>query len=309
MSAKDYYEILGLERSVSPEELKKTYRKLALKYHPDTTKGDKALEEKFKEINEAYAVLSDPEKRRQYDTFGADGFNQRFSQEDIFRNFDLGSIFNEFGFSGGAAGGGDFFSSLFGGGRAQRPGGRGFGGGYGGQPRPQKGQNIEYEIPLSLEEIFEGGKKNISLPDAGKSISVTIPKGVTHGQKLRLGGKGHPGYSGPPGDLFLIIKTRPHPLFEREGDNLLLRHTISLTDALLGAKVEIPTIEGKNVALKVPPGTQPGTRMRLRGRGMPLLKRDSDQRGDAFVEITVELPKNLNDEQQDLVEKLRASGV
>jgi len=308
MSAKDYYEILGLERSASPEELKKTYRKLALKYHPDTTKGDKALEEKFKEVNEAYAVLSDPEKRRQYDTFGADGFNQRFSQEDIFRNFDLGSIFNEFGFSGGASGG-DFFSSLFGGGRAQRPGGRGFGGGYGGQPRPQKGQNIEYEIALSLEEIFEGGKKNITLQNAGQSITVTIPRGVTSGQKLRLSGKGHPGYSGPPGDLFLIIKTRAHPLFEREGDDLLLRHTISLTDALLGARVEVPTIEGKNVALKVPPGTQPGTRMRLRGRGMPVLKRDSDQRGDAYVELSVEFPKELTEEQKAMVEKLRDSGV
>ncbi len=138
---------------------------------------------------------------------------------------------------------------------------------------------------------------------------MTIPRGVSSGQKLRLSGKGHPGYSGPPGDLFLIIKTRAHPLFDREGDDLLLRHTLSLTDALLGARVEVPTIEGKNVALKVPPGTQPGTRMRLRGRGMPVMKRDSDQRGDAYVELSVELPQTLTEEQQAMVEKLRDSGL
>jgi len=317
MAARDYYKTLGVERTASADEIKKSYRKLALKYHPDTTEGDKVLEEKFKEVNEAYAVLSDPDKRKQYDTFGADGFNQRYSQEEIFKNFDLGSVFSEFGFGGGGGpgGGGDFFSSIFGGGgRSQRPQGRGrqgYGGyGFPGGGQPQRGQDIEYELTLSLEEAFAGGKKTLSLPNQPQTVTVTIPPGISTGQKLRLSGKGHPAPQGPAGDLFLVVRTQPHPTFERHDDDLTVRHSISFTEAALGTQIEIPTIDGTNVTLKVPAGTSPGTKMRLRGRGMPCLKKKEPvERGNAYVELAVSFPTELTDEQRAWLEQLRESGL
>ena len=189
--ADDYYKILGIEKNADASEIKKAYRKLAMKYHPDKTEGDKALEEKFKKISEAYAVLSDTEKKSQYDTYGSAGFQQRFSQEDIFRNFDLGDILKEFGF-GGSMGGGSF-------GRGGRPGGfsgmggnpffQGGGGGFSQRQRPPvKGKDIEYEIPLTLQEIMNGTKKTITISQEGstKAIEVNIPKGLTEGKKIRL---------------------------------------------------------------------------------------------------------------------------
>ena len=314
MAGKDYYKTLGVERNATASEIKKSYRKLALKYHPDTTKGNKTLEEKFKSINEAYAVLSDPEKRKQYDTFGAEGFNQRYSQEDIFSNFDLGSIFSEFGFGGASPGGGatgDFFSSLFGGGR-RGPGGPRAGGGFGNfsQGVPNKGQNIDYSLTISLEEAFAGGKKELNFQSTGQNITVTIPPGIATGQKLRVPGKGGASpMGGPAGDLFLNIQIAPHALFDSDGPDLTIVKTISVTEAILGTKIEVPTIDGKKIPLKVPAATQPGTKLRLRGKGMPILKSKPEKRGDAFVQINVSLPENLSEEQLTLVQELQSTGL
>ena len=317
MAGKDYYNTLGVERSASADEIKKSYRKLALKYHPDTTKGNKKLEEKFKAVNEAYAVLSDPEKRKQYDTFGADGFNQRYSQEDIFNNFDLGSIFNEFGFGGGggSGGGGDFFSSLFGGARRGQSGPRG-GGGFGGYPpgggrsAPQRGQDIDFALTITLEEAFAGGKKNLTLQSTGQNIAVTIPKGIGTGQKLRISGKGHPSpMGGSPGDLFLVIELAKHPQFECEGNDLIIPKSIPIPEALLGTKIDVPTIDGKTITLKVPPCTQPGTKLRLRGKGMPILNTKGEERGDAYVLINASLPKELTEQQLTLLQQLQETGL
>jgi len=186
MAETDYYKILGVEKTASATEIKKAYRKLALKYHPDKTKGDKALEEKFKKISEAYAVLSDPEKKKQYDTYGSTDFHQHFSQEDIFNNFDFSNIFREFGFGGGrgaqgfSGGFGDVFS------------GRGGGGGFHRQQRTPKGQDLIYEIPLTLSEVNSGTEKIISFKKKGgnEQISVKIPKGMLTGKKLRISGNG-----------------------------------------------------------------------------------------------------------------------
>ena len=191
--AEDYYQALGVGRNASDEEIKKAYRKLAMKYHPDHTKGDKAAEDKFKEISEAYAVLSDKEKRKQYDTFGSEGFSQRFSQEDIFRGFDLNDILKEFGVGG--RGGGMRFS--FGSGSP-------FGNFSGRQPQQVKGSDLVYELPLTLQEVITGASKTVSFNHKGRSekVSVKIPKGMMTGKKLRLAGKGEPSpYGGPPGDF------------------------------------------------------------------------------------------------------------
>ena len=185
----DYYKTLGVDKTASSSEIKKAYRKLALKYHPDKTKGDKALETKFKGISEAYAVLSDTEKRKQFDTYGSENFQQRYSQEDIFRNSNMGDILREFGFGGGGSAGG--FSNIFGGGRG---GGRGFSsmGGMGGgcqrNAPPPKGQDLEHEIPLTLDEIMTGASKQLNISQGGsvKTISVKIPKGLIKGKKIRL---------------------------------------------------------------------------------------------------------------------------
>ena len=201
--ADDYYKILGVDKKASAADIKKAYRKLALKYHPDKTKGDKVLEDKFKKISEAYAVLSDPEKRNQYDTYGSADFQQRFSQEDIFRNFDLGDILKEFGFGGGG------FSGSFGrggqrGGFSRAQGGNPFfqnmGGGFS-QQQQMKGRDLEYELPLTLDELINGTKKTITINQAGstKAVEVKIPRGLTKGKKIRLAGKGEPGPHGGQG--------------------------------------------------------------------------------------------------------------
>ena len=197
----DYYKLLGVSKDASDEQIKKAYRKLAMKYHPDHAKDDKSAEEKFKKISEAYAVLSDKEKRKQYDEFGSTGFHQRYSQEDIFRGFDLGDILKEFGFGGSFAGrrGGTRFS--FGDGSPF--------GGYAGRQEQIKGQDLIYEIPLTLREVATGTTKVVSFRHEGRSekITVKIPKGMITGKKLRLAGKGEPSpYGGSPGDLFIQAK-------------------------------------------------------------------------------------------------------
>ena len=306
--AEDYYKILGVEKTADVSEIKKAYRKLALKYHPDKTKGDKPLEEKFKKISEAYAVLSDPEKRNQYDTYGSADFQQRFSQEDIFRNFDLGDILKEFGFGsaqgrGGQRGG---FSGM---------GGNSFfnnmGGGFGQQKQPpMKGKDIEYELPLTLHEIINGTKKTITINQGGiaKAIEVTIPKGLTQGKKIRLAEKGSMSPNGgPPGNLYIKSILIPSKEYTIEGNDVLLSKQILLTQALLGDTLEILTPDGKTINLKVPAGTNPRAKMRIPGHGIPQMKGNGC--GDLFVVINIAMPKKLTEKQKELIQQLEKTGL
>jgi len=302
--AKDYYDMLGVNKKASGEEIKKAYRKLALKYHPDHAKDDKAAEEKFKKISEAYAVLSDKEKRKQYDTFGSEGFSQRFSQEDIFRNFDFNDILREFGFGG--RGGGVRFSfgsgSPFGAGSPY--------GNYGGQPQQVKGSDLVYELPLTLAEVLTGTRKTVSFDHKGRSerMTVKIPKGMVTGKKLRLAGKGEASpYGGPAGDLFIQAKLIDDPDFSVENHDLVTNREIKLSEALLGTSIPIPTPNGKELNLKIPPGTRHGTKMRLAGNGLPDMQ--GGKRGDLFVRIHILIPKHLNSEQKKLIQKLAATGL
>lgn len=316
MAGKDYYKILGVSKSSSPEEIKKAYRKLALKYHPDHNKGDKAAEAKFKDISEAYAVLSDPEKKKQYDMFGAEGFHNRFSQEDIFRGFDFGSIFSEFGF-GGSGKAQNIFSQIFGGmggsGKYHYAGGSPFGGsagGFHGHPRAMKGQDLIYELPLTLEDLAESTTKVISYQSDGRQeeVSVKVPAGISAGQKLRLRGKGRASpHGGLPGDLYVQITVLDHPVFRRENADLYSKHQISFSQAVLGTEIEIPTIDKKLLKLKIPPGTQNNAKFRLKGYGLPRMK--GGPRGDAYAEISIAIPKKLNKKQKTLIESLSEVGL
>ncbi|MBW1669503.1 MAG: DnaJ domain-containing protein [Deltaproteobacteria bacterium] len=316
MPGKDYYKILGVSKSASADEIKKAYRKLALRYHPDRNKGDKEAEARFKEISEAYAVLSDPEKRRQYDQFGAEGFGRRFSQEDIFRDFDIGSIFREFGF-GGASRTESIFSQFFGGGRHSKFMGRGSPFGYGrsfdgyrAHARPVKGADLVYELSLTLEEAATSTNKLISYRVNGsqQTVSVKIPAGITTGKKLRLKGKGQPSPSGGPnGDLYVQIKVLDHPLFKREGDDLYLTREIKFSEAISGTEIEVPTIYNKTLRLKIPPGTQSNAKFRLKGYGMPRM--GASGRGDAYVQVIIAVPKKLTKKQKALVKEMAEAGL
>ncbi len=316
MPGKDYYNILGLSKSATPEEIKKAYRKLALKYHPDHNKGNPDAEAKFKDISEAYAVLSNPEKRRQYDQFGAEGFNRRFSQEDIFRGADFSSIFREFGFGGGAQ---SIFSQFFGGTGAPGHGAFGargpgcFGGQYGdrhGFSSRAKGRDLYAELSVTLEEIASPTSKAFDYQVNGRkeSVSLKIPPGIESGKKLRLPGKGEPGMGGGPnGDLLVVVKVLDHPHYKRKGDDLHRKYSIKFSEAVLGTRLEVQTIDGKRFNLKIPPGTQCNTKFRLKGHGLPHMK--ASGRGDAYAEIAVEVPAGINDEQKRLVKSLAEAGL
>ncbi|MBU0682608.1 MAG: DnaJ domain-containing protein [Proteobacteria bacterium] len=299
----DYYKILGVDKSADSAAIKKAYRKLAMKYHPDKTAGDKAAEEKFKEANEAYAVLSDPEKRKQYDTYGSTGFSQRYSQEDIFRGSDLGSILREFGinFGGGfSQGGGSPFESFF----SQSSGGgsRGF------QQQPAKGQDMIMELWVTLEEVATGTERTIALAHIGDRVSVKIPPGIESGKKLRVTGKGAPSQTGgPAGDLYLKINVQPHSLFQQEGSTLIYEVKIPFSQAALGTKVAIPTMDGKELNVKIPAGMQAGGKLRLQGKGLP--KGPKGPHGDLMVKINIEVPKELSAEQKKLLKELQKIGL
>jgi curved DNA-binding protein len=314
--ADDYYKTLGVEKSADADTIKKAYRKLALKHHPDRNPGNREAEEKFKKISEAYAVLSDPEKRKQYESFGSDQFRQRYSQEEIFRNFDLNDILRDFGFGG--MGGNE---------RVFRGGGRR--GGYNfrsggdplrdlfgqGQPQydaPQKGEDLHYNLSITLEESVSGTEKKIAFQQDQEvhEISVRIPAGISSGKKLRLAGKGYPGsQGGPAGDLYLNIAVLPHPIFARDGNDIFIEKSVSFTQAVLGTGIEVPTIDGTIRRIKVPAGTQNGTKIRMKGYGVPGLKGSGSDKGNQFVKISIEVPRKLSDSQLRLIKKLAEEGI
>jgi curved DNA-binding protein len=302
--AEDYYKILGVKKDASDEELKKAYRKLAMKYHPDHTKGDKNAEERFKKISEAYAVLGDKTKRQKYDTFGSEGFHQRFSQEDIFRGFDFGDIFREFGF------GGDFSSARGGGPRFSFGSGSPFNFGGGQQQARVKGSDLVYELQLTLREVATGTSKNVTFQHQGRSenLTVKIPKGLITGKQLRLAGKGNPSpYGGPSGDLFIKSKVLPDPVFSVDKYDLFIDRELKLSEAILGTTIAVPTIDDRQLSLKIPSGTKHGTKMRLSGHGLPDMK--GKKVGDLFVRIQVKIPKHLSKEQKELIQNLAATGL
>lgn len=309
MAYKDYYKILGVKRDATEEEIKKAYRRLALKYHPDRNPGNKEAEERFKEINEAYAVLSNKEKRQQYDMFGSEGFHQRFTQEDIFRGFDIGDLLRDFGFSTD-----DIFSRIFGGqdlGGFKDVYGRKAGSGYGdifGRAAPQKGADVTASLHITFNEAVFGGEKRVSIkrPDGGiETVTVRIPAGIDTGKRLRVAGKGQPGV--PPGDLYFDIKVEGHPVFKREGDDVIIEKEIRFTEAVLGTYINVPTLEGDIKKVKIPQGTKSGARIRMKGYGIPHLK--GGGRGDLYIKIDIKVPTHLTERGKSLMEELSKEGM
>ena len=314
MDYKDYYNLLGVSRNAGQDEIKKAYRKLARKYHPDRNPDDATAEAKFKEINEANEVLSDPDKRSKYDQFGSQweqytgtggrpedfnwgqwgsgGQTRTVSPEEFEQMF------------GGAGGFSDFFETLFGG-MGRR--GSGFGqsgfsqGGF--RNVSQRGQDLEHTVQITLAEAFYGTERTLQWDD-GRSINAKIPRGVKSGSRIRLSGQGHPGVSGgKSGDLFLVVDVLPHQQFERDGSDLTIKVPVDLYTLLLGGTVEVPTID-KTVRLTIPAETANGKQFRLRGLGMPHL-RQPDERGDLFARLDVTLPQRLTSEEKRLFEQLR----
>ena len=351
MAKRDYYDVLGVNKSATPDQIKSAYRKLAVKYHPDKNKGDKASEEKFKEASEAYHVLSNSERKQNYDNFGHAAFENGGGGRGGFGNFDFSSHFS------------DIFEDFF---------GEGFGGGGRRSRRTNhRGPDLRYDLSITLEEAYSGKKQDIKFTssekcntckgsgskpghdvgscsmcgghgqvrssqgfftvqqtcpqcsgsgeeitnpcsDCGgqgkkqssKRLSVTIPKGVDDGTRIRLAGKGEAGSRGAGnGDLYLFINVYSHELFKRSDENLFFEYPLSIADAALGTTVEIPTIDGGKAKIKIPAGTQSGKQFRLRGKGMPFM-RGSDN-GDLYIQVNTEIPVSLNKEQKELLEKFR----
>lgn len=318
MEYKDYYKTLGVDKNAGEKEIKSAYRKLARKYHPDMNPNDPQSEARFKEVNEAYEVLGDSEKRKKYDQLGADwyrwqqsgqpggGFdwgqwtggggaggprvNVRYSGSPE----DLGDLF------GGSSPFSDFFNAIFGGAGGgpsrSRTSAYQYGGGV-----PQAGQDIEQELEISLAEAYRGTSRLLS--KNGRRLEVKIPAGSKNGTKVRMRGEGQAGYGGQSGDLYLKVKVASDPRFERKGDNLHVTVPVDLYTAILGGEVRVPTMTG-DVNLKIPAGAQNGQKFRLRGKGMPRLKKKGEY-GDLYAKLEVELPKNITPEQRELFEKLR----
>ncbi len=315
--ADDYYAVLEVERGADDEAIKKAYRKLAMKYHPDKNPGDTSAEDNFKKVSEAYAVLSDPEKRKQYDLIGSAGFHQRYSSEDIFRGAD----FSGFGFNIEDLLGG-LFGAGGGGGRGRRSGGFrvdfGSGGGaqgfdlgdlMGGGRQHQRGHDLSFELPITLEEAAHGLEKTIHYSQAGQSrdLTVKIPAGISTGKQVRYRGKGEPGPGGgPAGDLYVLVTVMDHPLYKRDGDDLTIEREVAFSEACLGGTIEVPTLQGQK-KIKLPAGSGSQTNIRLKGFGMPRLKQGGH--GDLYVRIKVAVPKKLTATQKKLLESLADEGL
>lgn len=293
--AADYYNTLGVDRNASQDDIKKAFRKQAKKHHPDANPDDPQAEQRFKEVNEAYEVLSDPQKRQQYDMFGSGGGQWGTGgPQGTNVNFDdlsdiLGSIF-------GGQGGRPAGASPFGNGSSRTYERR--------TAPPQKGQSIEQPVTISLREAYDGTQRRISKD--GRQITVKIPAGAATGTKVRLEGEGGPGlYGGEAGDLFLVVSVTPDHTFERDGDDLSVDVEVDAFTAMLGGHVEVPTMS-RAVRLKIPGGTQSGRKFRLNSKGMPRL-RGRDQYGDLYVRILITVPTELNDDQRQQIEALRDS--
>jgi len=315
MSKRDFYEVLGVAKTATDDEIKKAYRKLAMKYHPDRNKGRKDAETRFKEAKEAYEALSDKDKRAAYDRFGHAGLDPSMAAGagaggaggydfgDMFRQArgrgagpsGAGPDFQEFHFEGNPE---DIFEGLFG----------GAAGGGRRTPRTRKGADVLYRMNITLEQSAHGVETHIAVPGEGgesQTLEVKIPAGIRDGQKVRVAGKGHPGQQGgPTGDVLVEIHIEPHPRFEREGDDLVTRATISQPQAALGGEIDVATLDG-HVTMTIPAGTQPGRRFRLRGKGIKAMK--SGEFGDLYVQVQVETPTHLTAEQQSLYRQLDAS--
>ncbi|MDR2669526.1 MAG: J domain-containing protein [Desulfovibrio sp.] len=291
---KNYYKILGVEKSASADEINRAYKKLARKHHPDLNQGDKKSEERFKDLNEAHEVLKDPEKRKLYDQLGPNWQEGRnFRRPAGFENVRF-----EFGGMDGASGFSDFFESLFGGGRQE------FSGTIGGG-RARRGRDMEAGITLSLEEAFHGGKKTVTVSGgpstAPRSLEVNIPAGIRNGARIRLTGQGGPGSPGAPaGDLLLKVNIAAHPEFSLDDVDVLYDLRLPAWDAALGVRVTIPTLTGK-VELNVAPGTSSGKKLRLRGKGLGSGK----SKGDQIVRISIDVPAAASSETRRLWEALR----
>ncbi len=298
MSKRDYYEVLGVSRSASKDEIRKAYKKLARKFHPDVKPPDPDAEKKFSEITEAYDVLSDEEKRKNFDQFG-----------HSFRGAGSAAGGNPFqGFGGGGSGSASFdledlLGGMFGGGAGG--GGNPFGGGRRGHPRPQKGSDVKAEITIPFTTAVEGGEYSLTVQQGAKSerLTVKIPAGIDEGQSIRLAGQGSSGAGGGnAGDLLVTIHIAAHPWFRRDGYNLLVDIPVTPSEAALGAKIDVPTLTEGILVLSVPPGTSSGAKLRLRGKGVRNPK--TGDRGDQFAVLKIVLPKELSEEARGLYQQL-----
>ena len=283
---RDYYEILGVSRGATPEEIKKAYRKLAVQYHPDKNPGDEVAEEKFKEASNAYSILSDPEKRQVYDTRGhagvnGMGFEGYRTMDDIFANLNLDELLGR-GF-GGFGGFGDAFGDAFGQRRTRGP---------------ARGRDIRMNVSVPFSDAMLGSRKEVSVQ--GKRITLTIPPGIEDGKTLRIRGHGESLGIGASGDLLVTVSVQPHPTLTRDGLDLLTDAKISMTTAALGGAVRVKTLTD-DVDLKISPGAQPGQQLRLRGRGAADA---SGRKGDLRVRLVVEIPKSLSRKQRNLLKEL-----
>jgi curved DNA-binding protein len=313
MEYKDYYKILGVEKDASEKDIKKAFRKMARQYHPDVNPDDPQAEERFKEVNEAYEVLSDPDKRSKYDRLGSDW--QRWQRSGQPGDFDWGRwttggpgerVHVRYGtpedlqdIFGGGSPFSDFFSQIFGG----MGGGPGLGG-YQYQVRPQRGRDYEQPIEITLQEAYHGTAR--MLQRDGQRLEIQIPAGAKTGTRVRVSGEGGAGAAGgPAGDLYLRVTVQPDPRYERRGDDLHTTVHADLYTMVLGGEVKVPTMTGE-VALTVPAGTQNGRTFRLRGKGMPRL-RNPEQHGDLYAKVEVQLPTRLTDRQRELFQELRQS--
>lgn len=306
---RDYYAVLGVPRTASDKDIKTAYRKLARKHHPDVNPGDKKAETLFKEIGEAYSVLSDPEKRKKYDRWGHDwekieqaqaaGVNFGGRPGGRTYTYTTGPNGGTSGFNFESEDLGGLFEQLFGraaGGGRQRV-----------RTAPRKGRDVEQPVEITLEEAFAGTQRTYTLTDMqsgeARNVEVKIPAGANDGLRVRVAGKGEPGMAGgPAGDLYLVISIKAHPQFERDGDDLRVKVPTPLYTAILGGEVMVPTPKGTNLALKISPETPNGQRIRLAGQGMPHV--NASGRGDLYAEITVQLPRNLSEREKDLFGEL-----